>query len=432
MINRIKSILETLDVDGYKIVETKVNSEELFFIKKDLDMNRSKDVHHFKVTVYKDFEEKKIKYKGSSIVNIHPTMSDEEIKKSLEGAAFAANFAKNQYYDLPKKAIKENEKIKESSFKGNTLSYWMEKLTEKLYEADNKERGNINSSELFLEKVYKRIINSNGVDVSFENYKGTIEFITNWREKEEIELYKSIGFSNFDEKQIVSSVNEMLFVSQQRALAKDMPKAGKYKVIFTGSAVKELLSYYVYQGNVEAVYNHMSIARLNENIQGDDVKGDLLSITLDPALENSSYSVPFDEDGIALSKVEIFDKGLLKNYHGYFRHSFYLGVEPTGIINNFIVDGGSKAYKEMKNQPYMELVEFSDFQIDKLTGDFGGEIRLGWYFDGTKTTPITGGSVSGNMKDFHSNMYLSKEIQKDNEFQGPKALELFDVSIAGK
>lgn len=359
-------------------------------------------------------------------------MSDEEIKKSLEGAAFAANFAKNQYYDLPKKAIKENEKIKESSFKGNTLSYWMEKLTEKLYEADNKENGNINSSELFLEKVYKRIINSNGVDVSFENYKGTIEFITNWREKEEIELYKSIGFSNFDEKQIVSSVNEMLFVSQQRALAKDMPKAGKYKVIFTGLAVKELLSYYVYQGNVEAVYNNMSIARLNENIQGDDVKGDLLSITLDPALENSSCSVPFDEDGIALSKIQIFDKGVLKNYHGDFRHSFYLETEPTGIINNFIVDGGSKSYKEMKNEPYMELAEFSDFQIDKLTGDFGGEIRLGWYFDGTKTIPITGGSVSGNMKDFHSNMYLSKEIQKDNEFQGPKALELFDVSIAGK
>lgn len=62
-----------MDVDGYKIVETKVNSEELFFIKKDLDMNRSKDVHHFKVTVYKNFEENKMKYKGSSIVNIHPT-----------------------------------------------------------------------------------------------------------------------------------------------------------------------------------------------------------------------------------------------------------------------------------------------------------------------------------------------------------------------
>jgi predicted Zn-dependent protease len=432
MINRIKNILEAFNIDEYKIIETKVNSEELFFIKKGLDMNRSKDVHHFKVTVYKDFEENKTKYKGSSIVNIHPTMSDEEIKKAVEGAAFAAGFAKNEYYALTEKSNKESGKIKESKFKDNSLSYWMERLTEKLYEADNKEKGNINSSELFLEKVYKRIVNSKGVDVNFESYKGIIEFITNWREEEEIELYKSISFSDFDEKQILSSVNEMLFASEQRALAKDMPKAGKHKVIFTGAAVKELLSYYVYQGNVEAVYNNISKAKLNENIQGNDVKGDLLNITLDPVLENSSYSAPFDEDGLRLSKVKIFDKGVLKKYHGDFRHSFYLGVEPTGTINNFIVDGGSKAYEDMKKDSYIELKEFSDFQIDKLTGDFGGEIRLGWYFDGTKTIPITGGSVSGNMKEFHSNMYLSKEIQKDNEFEGPKALEMFDVSIAGK
>ncbi len=432
MINRIKNILEAFNINEYKIIETKVNSEELFFIKKGLDMNRSKDVNNFKVTVYKDFEEDKTKYKGSSIVNIHPTMSDEEIRKAIEGAAFAAGFAKNEYYTLPEKSTKQAEKIKESKFKDKSLSYWMERLTEKLYEADNKEKGNINSAEIFLEKVYKRVVNSKGVDVNFETYKGMIEFVTNWREEEEIELYKSIDFSDFDEKQILSSVNEMLFAAEQRALAKDMPEAGKHKVIFTGSAVKELLSYYVYQGNVEAVYNNISKAKLNENIQGSDVKGDLLNITLDPTLENSSHSADFDEDGFPLSKVKIFDNGVLKKYHGDFRHSFYLGAEPTGIINNFIVDGGSKAYEDMKKDSYIELKEFSDFQIDKLTGDFGGEIRLGWYFDGTKTIPITGGSVSGNMKDFHSNMYLSKEIQKDNEFQGPKALELFDVSIAGK
>ncbi|NMM63785.1 TldD/PmbA family protein [Clostridium sp. P21] len=432
MINRIKNILKASNINEYKITETKVNSEELFFIKKNLDMNRSKDVHNFNVIVYKDFEENNEKYKGSSMVSIHPTMSDKEIKKAIEDAAFAANFAKSQYYEIPQKFTKEVEKIKESKFKDKSFSYWMEKLAQKLYEADNKEKGNINSAEFFLEKVYKRVVNSKGLDVNFENYKGNIEFVTNWREEEEIELYKSMDFSDFDEKQIVNSVNEMLFASEQRALAKDMPKSGKHKVIFTGAAVKELLSYYVYQASVEAVYNNMSKAKLDENIQGNDAKGDLLNITLDPTLENSSFSAPFDEDGLPLSKVKIFDKGVLKKYHGDFRNSFYLGVEPTGTIHNFIVDGGSKAYEDMKKEPHIELAEFSDFQIDELTGDFGGEIRLGWYFDGIKTIPITGGSVSGNIKEFHNSMYFSKEIEKDNEFQGPKALEMFDVFIAGK
>lgn len=432
MINRIKNILQNFNLDGYKIIETKTNSEELFFIKKYIDMSRSKDVHHFKVTVYKDFEEQGQKYKGSSTVNIHPTMSDEGIKKTLKDAAFAASFTQNQYYNLPKKITEKSKESKKSKFETNSLSYWVGKLTKKLYEADKKEKGNINSSEIFLNKIYKRIVTSKGIDVEFENYKGMIEFITNWREKEEVELYNSISFSDFNEKQISSAVNEMLFKAEQRALAKDMPKAGKYNVIFFGSSVKELLSYYIYQSSAEAVYNNISKIKIHENIQGNDIKGDLLNINLDPALNNSTYSQPFDDDGIPLSKVNIFNKGILERYHGDFRYSFYLGVETTGVINNFIVEGGSKTIDDMEKSPYLELVEFSDFQIDKLTGDFGGEIRLAFYFDGSNKIPMTGGSVSGNIKEFHNNMYLSKELQEDNDFIGPKALEMLNVSIAGK
>lgn len=66
MLDKIKQILSANNVDGYKIVENKVEANELFFIKKNVDMDRAKDVHHFKVTVYKDIEEDGKKYKGSA------------------------------------------------------------------------------------------------------------------------------------------------------------------------------------------------------------------------------------------------------------------------------------------------------------------------------------------------------------------------------
>ena len=71
------------------------------------------------------------------------------------------------------------------------------------------------------------------------------------------------------------------------------------------------------------------------------------------------------------------------------------------------------------------------FQMDPLTGDFGGEIRLGWYFDGEVTKPITGGSISGNIKEVESEMYLSSETQRSNNFSGPKTIELHNISLAG-
>lgn len=431
MISKIKSILEDEDVNEYKIIETRTSSEELFLIKKDVDMTRSKDVQHFEVTVYKDFEQNGLKYRGSSSFNVEPTMIEDEIKKLVKDNIFAAGFVKNEYYNIPKI---DNDKLEnvDSKFAQDELSNWMPKLIEALYKNDNKEKGGINSAEIFLNKNYKRIITSYGVDSSYEKYDGMIEFITTWKEEEEVELYKMLTFSDYDPEWISSSVRDMIFLAKERASAKETVESGKYKVILRGTPVKEVLSYYVDNSRAANVYNKISTFELEQLIQGKEVKGDLINLTLDPSIRNSIYSVPIDDDGIALHKVSIIENGKLKKYHGDLRHSYYLNTEVTGDIGNFVIEPGSKSIEDMKKEPYVELVAFSDFQMDSTTGDFGGEIRLGWYFDGKRTIPITGGSLNANIGSLHDNIFLSKEIQSENGFVGPKAIELHDVVIAGK
>ena len=54
----IENILKALELSGvklYRIIENNVESVELFFVKKDLDMNRKKVVSNYDVTVYNDF-----------------------------------------------------------------------------------------------------------------------------------------------------------------------------------------------------------------------------------------------------------------------------------------------------------------------------------------------------------------------------------------
>lgn len=431
MINKIKSILEDEDVNEYKIIETRTSSEELFLIKKDVDMTRSKDVQHFEVTVYKDFEEDGLKYRGSSSFNIEPTMIEDEIKKLIEDNIFAAGFVKNEYYNIPKINSDELENT-DSKFSQNELSDWMPKLIEALYKNDNEEKGGINSAEIFLNKNYKRIITSYGVDSSYEKYDGMIEFITTWKEAEEVELYKMLTFSDYDPEYISNSVKEMIFLAKERANAKETVKSGKYKVILRGAPVKEVLSYYVDNSRAANVYNKVSTFELGQLIQGEEIKGDLINLTLDPSIRNSVYSVPIDDDGLALHKICIIKNGELQRYHGDLRHSYYLSTEATGNIENFVIEPGSKSIEDMKKEPYVELVAFSDFQMDSTTGNFGGEIRLGWYFDGKVTIPITGGSLNANIGKLQDNILLSAEIENENGFVGPKAIELHDVVIAGK
>lgn len=431
MIYRIKNLLEKSEADAYKIVEVKTSSEELFFVKKDLDTERTKDVAHFKVTVYKDFEENGVKYKGSSSFDVHPTMKEEEIRKVIDDGIYAAGFVKNEYYELPEKS-QDNVKEITSKFLSMELSKWMPKLAQALYLNDTEERGGINSAEIFLDKNYKRIVMSNGTDASFESYSGMIEFITTWKETEEIELYKMLTFSDYDPKYISDSVKEMISLAKERAKACETVNSGKYKIILKGEPVKEVLSYYAYASSADAVYNKISNYRIGASIQGENVKGDKINLKLDPYLKNSVHSAPFDNDGIVLKNVSVIEDGKLKTYHGDFKNSYYLKNKPTGKIGNFVVSSGSKSISDMEKEPYLELVTFSDFQMDPVTGNFGGEIRLGWYFDGKTTIPVTGGSLSGNIKDIYSNMYLSKELQSQDGFVGPEAIEMFDMIVAGK
>ena len=112
-------------------------------------------------------------------------------------------------------------------------------------------------------------------------------------------------------------------------------------------------------------------------------------------------------------------------------------VEVVAGNNDFFssavkLDNGTKTLEEMKKEPYLYVVSFSDFSMDSLSGYFGGEIRLAYLFDGEKVTPVTGGSVSGNLLELQKDMAFSTERYKDKDYDGPLAVEFHGVAVAGK
>ena len=432
MIERIKqSLKNNKNIDGYKIVENRVEANELFFIKKNVDMDRAKDVHHFKVTVYKDIDENEKRYRGSATTNIQPTMSDAEIEKAIDDALFAAQYAKNTYYPLVKPVLKYKA-MKASKFERESLSYWMNEITKAVYKNDNYEKGGINSCEIFLNKVYTHIANSEGVDTEAINYNCMVEFITTWKEAgEEVELYKCLSFSELDEDKVAKEVEDMIEICKEKAIAKNTPNLEKSNVLLTGDAVKDIFSFYYSKSNAIAVYRNESIWKIGDKVQGEYVSGDLITMMLDPFMKNSTNSASFDEDGFPLEPVTILENGILKRYIADNRYGHYLNVQPTGLIDNMIIFGGSKTIDELKKDLYIEIVAFSDFTVDELTGDFCGEIRLASYFDGKKLTSVTGGSISGNINELQNEMFLSKETQKNNNFEGPKVVKLLNATVAG-
>ena len=85
----------------------------------------------------------------------------------------------------------------------------------------------------------------------------------------------------------------------------------------------------------------------------------------------------------------------------------------------------------MQKEPHLYVVSFSDFQMDAWSGHFGGEIRLAYWFDGKDTHVVTGGSINGSMAETKGKMHFSSDTYASLSYQGPYAVAIPGVKVAG-
>jgi predicted Zn-dependent protease len=433
MIGKLRELLAGIpDISAWRISDRRIQGQELFFIRRDVDMQRSKDVRHTFLTIYRDFQEGENKYRGSVAVQIHPTYSGEEVRALIEQSLDSARYVRNQHYPLVKPGA-EAAQMPRSSFASRPLEEWLVPVAETIYAQEDSAEARINSAELFLNRTDTRIANSHGLDVSYPSYSGYLELIVQADGPAgEVELYREMSFSEFDSEMLAAEVRDQLRYCGDRAAAGATPHLKRYPVLLTGDPVPGFFEYYLTQSAAESVYSGISKAEVGKSIQGQAVRGDRLTLTLEPFLKNSPASAPVDVDGFNLVPTRVVDAGTLERYWGPLRFCHYLGVPPTGTIGNVAVTPGSKSLEGLRQAPHLEVVYFSDFISEPLTGDFGGEIRLAYYTDRDgKRSPVTGGSVSGNIRDVQPQLYFSRETQSRAGFQGPLAVLLPQISVSG-
>jgi predicted Zn-dependent protease len=125
--------------------------------------------------------------------------------------------------------------------------------------------------------------------------------------------------------------------------------------------------------------------------------------------------------------------GVLQLVYGDTRMCRYLGIEPTGNYGKVCCDNGTADVKDMRKAGVLELVSFSDFQMDSFDGHFKGEIRLGLlYKEDGSVEELTGGSINGSLIELQKNLVFSKEKYEDKTYRGPLAVLIRGVAVAGR
>lgn len=423
MLDTIKNKLKALGCDTYELTEKTVTAWEFYFIRHKLDQNRTVKTRTVEVTLYRPLEDGK--FLGSASGTIYPTASEAEIDAALSRIYYQASLVKNPFYTLTDKEV---PKFK---FKAVDAAAIAESFVRAMQAVPETATERINSYEIFAREVQRHFENSNGVSSTVLYPDSMIEVVVNASKGDhEIELYRSFTSGVCDAAKLTAEVEKALHYGKDRLVAEPTPKLGKADVLFIGA---DSVSLYEYFGSRMSA--GMQFRKLSDWTKGKPIAayttGDKLSLFAAANLENSSKSFPIDEEGAFIKERYLIENGVACSTFGSRQMSEYLGEKDSSLVYNFVVSGGTASENELRTGDYLELVEFSDFQVDPVGGDILGEIRLGyWHHDG-KMSIITGGSVSGTMQDLIPSMRFTKETQQFDTAVVPAATKLFGVTITG-
>lgn len=420
-LERLLGVLKSSGADAWEVADVNEKGWEFYFIRHQLDQHRAKSVDSFSVKVYKNLEGGTLL--GSASAPISPDASEEEMRRTVEGLCRDASYVKNPSYTLNKPVPDAPAAVPAPMDMKAVCGDFLRAMRS----VSETETEDLNSYEIFVSEIRRRFLNSEGVDVTSVYPSSMVEAVVNARKDgHEIELYRMLKSGTCDPDQLTKELTEALTYGRDKLTASPTPALEKADVVFSTDPAREIYSYFVSKLNTAMVYRGMSDWKT-----GDTVAPDNLTIRAVKTLPNSSWNMPYDEEGAPIRDLALIDQGKAVSYWGTRQFSQYMKLENSFDVYNFAVSGGTESAADLRAGDFLEVVEFSDFQVDEITGDIAGEIRLAYLHRDGKVTPVSGGSVSGSMAELAKTMRFSKESRQYNCHLIPAVTRLQGVTVTG-
>jgi len=183
--------------------------------------------------------------------------------------------------------------------------------------------------------------------------------------------------------------------------------------------------------------NGSSIQQKNSfliDMLGEKVGSDKLTLIDDPFIVSGRGSRLFDNEGLALQKRTIFDKGVLKTYYIDTYYGKKLGMDPTsGSTTNLVFERGDKNLEEMiaSLDKGILVTGFNGGNSNGSTGDFSYGIEGFLIEQGKIIKPVSEMNITGNLLQLYKNLAeVGNDVYEDTAWRSPSLL-FNDVSFSG-
>ncbi|MCW8132679.1 MAG: TldD/PmbA family protein [Planctomycetota bacterium] len=169
--------------------------------------------------------------------------------------------------------------------------------------------------------------------------------------------------------------------------------------------------------------------------KGERVASELLTLTDDPLLPRGMGSQLFDGEGIAATRMPVFERGVLKDYYVDTYYGKKLGWEPTtGGSSNLLFALGSKDRDGLLNDAGegVYVTGWLGGNSDGTTGDFSFGIRGHKIEAGKKGAPLVEMNVTGNILELWQNLAAVGNDPYEYSSVRTPTLVFKDVNFSGK
>lgn len=297
----------------------------------------------------------------------------------------------------------------------------------------------LTAAECFGEINKTHLVNSRGIDAEQESTRFNMEFVLHSRGGDrDVEYFTELG------RRRIADIDLEEQIEQNTRYTLDLFDAGSSPT-WQGPVVlrDEVLAVFmagdelgggVLQtlGSAASKYAKLSPWEVGKSVFQGEVKGDPLTVWANRCIPYGTESNRFDEEGLPAQRVALIQNNELAAFSASQRYADYLNIPATGAFGAVELPPGSVQASALLAEPYVEIVQFSWFNPDTVTGDFATEIRLGYLVENGVRKPFKGGQLIGNYIEALADVRRSAETGFFGSYMGPHTARFGNLKIAGE
>lgn len=275
------------------------------------------------------------------------------------------------------------------------------------------------AAEISVEKTKEAVTNSAGAaaenDLSMYRIELALLAGPGPREQERLAMLSRRRFEDLD-------LVKRVALEARRAIDRveaAPPTPGPTAVLLESEPLGGFIDWLVGATSARNIHRHWSPFTVDRPIASGPA-GDPLLLEVNALFPFGPGSYRIDEWGTAGGNIRVIDRGTFVRPHADPRHAALLRLPAaTGRPGTPQLPPGSMAEADLRGQPGLEVVAFSDLVPDPGSGRFSAEIRLGYEVRGGKRRPISGGTLSGSIPEALWRARWSKEVGLHDRYVGP-------------